>query len=243
MTEQRRAVTAAIALGGALAAVLAGFGAGGVVPAAGATTTVADWEMNESSGATVMTDSSGHGITGAIGSKVTTGITYSGAKGFRFSYAKPNTPPAQPDKLVVVPDNDLLDPGTSDFVITIRYRTTHGFGNVVQKGQATSGGGQWKLQAPNGILQCVWTGSLRKAAQGSPKALDDGQWHTVVCENTGSKIGMSVDGGSMRWVAKTTGSIANTKPVTIGGKKDCDQVNVTCDYFAGDIDYIRIQKG
>jgi hypothetical protein len=235
-----------VALGAAASLVVAG-GVLGIVGAGGTATAaspvVAAWEMNEAAGATVMADSSGHGVTGAVGAKVTTGITYSGAKGYRFSYTKPNTPPAQPEKLVVVPDNALLDPGTSDFVITIRYRTTHGFGNIVQKGQATSSGGQWKLQAPNGILQCLWKGSLRKATLGSTTALDDGQWHTVVCENTGTRIGMGVDGGTMRWVAKATGTINNSKALTIGGKPDCDQVKVTCDYFAGDIDYIRIQKG
>ena len=30
-------------------------------------------------------------------------------------------------------------------------------------------------------------------------------------------------------------------PLTIGGKVDCDQVKVTCDYFAGDIDWVRIE--
>jgi hypothetical protein len=231
--------TTAAAVAGLL---LIAAGAASTPGAQAATSTVANWQMNESAGATVMKDSSGNGLNGAIGSKVTMGATYSGATGYRFSYTKPNTPPAQPEKLVVVPDNDLLDPGTSDFVITIRYRTTHGFGNIVQKGQSTSSGGRWKLQAPKGVLQCVWRGSIRQVAIGSGGALDNGQWHTVRCENTGTKIGMSVDGGTTRWVAKTTGSITNTKPVTIGGKKDCDQINVTCDYFAGDIDYIRIEK-
>jgi hypothetical protein len=30
--------------------------------------------------------------------------------------------------------------------------------------------------------------------------------------------------------------------MTVGGKINCDQINVTCDYFSGDIDYIRISK-
>jgi hypothetical protein len=238
--SRRRLLTSVCAVAAVL--VAAGPGVAGT-SASAASRTVADWEMNEAKGATVMTDSSGNGLTGSIGSMVTTGVGYAGATGYRFSYVTPNTPPAYPQKLVTVPENDLLDPGTSDFTLTIRYRTTHGFGNIIQKGQATSSGGQWKLQAPKGILQCVWTGSLRKAAMGSPTALDDGSWHTVVCENTGTRIGMSVDGGAMRWVAKTTGSINNSRPVSIGGKTSCDQVNVTCDYFAGDIDYVRIQKG
>jgi len=31
-------------------------------------------------------------------------------------------------------------------------------------------------------------------------------------------------------------------PFTIGGKTECDQITITCDYFVGDIDYVRISK-
>jgi hypothetical protein len=31
--------------------------------------------------------------------------------------------------------------------------------------------------------------------------------------------------------------------MTVGGKINCNQENITCDYFSGDIDYIRIYKG
>jgi hypothetical protein len=40
-----------------------------------------------------------------------------------------------------------------------------------------------------------------------------------------------------------TGDITNTVPLTIGGKLNCDQISVTCDYFVGEIDYIRIEVG
>ncbi|MBI5089945.1 MAG: PKD domain-containing protein, partial [Actinobacteria bacterium] len=35
----------------------------------------------------------------------------------------------------------------------------------------------------------------------------------------------------------------NNWDLTIGGKPECDQVTVTCDYFTGDIDWVRIEKG
>ena len=40
-----------------------------------------------------------------------------------------------------------------------------------------------------------------------------------------------------------TGYINNSIPMTIGGKINCDQIKVTCDYFSGMIDYIRITRG
>ena len=39
------------------------------------------------------------------------------------------------------------------------------------------------------------------------------------------------------------GVINNTYDFTIGGKPNCDQIKVTCDYFGGTVDYVKITKG
>jgi Na+-transporting methylmalonyl-CoA/oxaloacetate decarboxylase beta subunit len=52
--------------------------------ASAATTTVADWEMNEPAGSTTMLDSSGSNLSGTIGSAVQTGAVVSGATGYRW---------------------------------------------------------------------------------------------------------------------------------------------------------------
>ena len=41
----------------------------------------------------------------------------------------------------------------------------------------------------------------------------------------------------------STGTVDNAIPMTVGGKIDCDQIDITCDYFSGQIDYLRITKG
>ena len=43
--------------------------------------------------------------------------------------------------------------------------------------------------------------------------------------------------------SKPSGTINNTKPWTIGGKSSCSSSTVTCDYVAGDIDYVKLTKG
>ena len=53
---------------------------------------------------------------------------------------------------------------------------------------------------------------------------------------------MWVDGVITGRNSNPTGTIANTKPLSIAGKLNCDQVTVTCDYFAGDIDHVEIQR-
>jgi hypothetical protein len=54
-------------------------------------------------------------------------------------------------------------------------------------------------------------------------------------------VTMIIDGVVTGRNRNATGTIANTRPVTIGGKGNCDQVEITCDYFAGDIDYVKVK--
>ena len=54
---------------------------------------------------------------------------------------------------------------------------------------------------------------------------------------------MYVDGVRVSRLAGHPGRISNSREVTIAGKGVCDQIEVTCDYFVGDIDYVRIEKG
>jgi hypothetical protein len=181
---------------------------------------VAVWQMNESAGARTMVDSSGNGINGVIGTDVLAGTALTGGgTGYRFTFVQPNQPPANPERLVQVAHRTALNPG-SDFAVEFRMRTTHSFGNIVQKGQSGSSGGYFKFQQPNGKISCLFRGSA-----GSSTA--------------SSSVTMTVDG--VVTGRNPTGTIANTRPLTIAGKLNCDQLNTTCDYFDGDLDYLKIE--
>ena len=52
-----------------------------------------------------------------------------------------------------------------------------------------------------------------------------------------------VDGVQVNFQNGSIGTLDNAIPMTVGGKINCDQITVTCDYFSGDIDYLRISKG
>ena len=207
-------------------------------------TTLARWEMDEVAGP-VMYDSSINGIDGTIGSAVAvTGLGH-----YTWSNIRPNEPPAKPERLIQV-DDARLNPGTRDYAVTFRYRTTRPFGNIMQKGQATTRGGQWKVQLPKGNVSCLFRGALGKRAVRSTGFYDDGQWHTVRCERMvdpdGVRLTISDDQGEVEEVKKIngpTGDLTNRVPMTIGGKLHCDQIEVTCDYFAGDIDRVQIDAG
>jgi concanavalin A-like lectin/glucanase superfamily protein len=233
---RRRLLTVTAALAGVLALV---------VPAnAAINRPVGIWQMNEGAGARTMVDSSGNGLNGVIGTHVQTGVALTGGgTGYRFPYLRPNTPPADPEHLVTIPHDTRLNPGTGDFAVELRMRTTHSFGNVIQKGQAGSKGGYWKFQQPSGKISCLFRGSAGSstASAGSTVRVNDGNWHTVRCERTASTVTMTIDGVVTGRNRNATGTIANTRPVTIAGKGNCDQVEITCDYFSGDIDYVRIE--
>jgi hypothetical protein len=212
---------------------------------AAATKTLALWQMNEAAGARTMLDSSGNNINGSIGSAVITGATFDGATGYRWPFTSPTEPPAKPERLVLVSDS-RLNPGSGDYAITLRYRTIQHFGNIIQKGQGGATGGYWKIENPGGVLTCVFrgkdsSGNWHRKEVTSGTALSDGQWHTVRCERTATQLTLTVDGSTTRSVSGSTGTISNPRPISIAGKSNCDNIRITCDYFTGDIDWIRIE--
>ena len=76
-----------------------------------------------------------------------------------------------------------------------------------------------------------------------PTAINDNLWHVLTCVRTPTRVTVLVDGVEVNHKNGSTGTIDNEMPMTVGGKLNCDQIKVTCDYFSGDIDYIRIYKG
>jgi hypothetical protein len=204
---------------------------------------VAVWPMNEPAGSRTMMDTSGNMLHGTIGTDVRAGtLSSDGSIGYRFPFVMPDQPPANPKRLVQVPNNTALNPGSHDFAIEFRMRTTHSFGNIVQKGQSGSAGGYFKFEQPDGKVTCLFRGSAGDSAASSGKVrVNDGLWHVVRCERTSSGVTMKVDGVVTGRNRKPSGTIANTKPLTIAGKLNCDQVKVGCDYFSGNLDYVKIE--
>ncbi|GIE87599.1 laminin G domain-containing protein [Actinoplanes regularis] len=204
-------------------------------------TQIARWEMNEPGGSTRMSDSSGNGLDGQIGGEVRIGGSINGSTAYRFDRLEPDTPPTHPGHLVVVPANPALDPGDRNFAVTLRLRTTEHFGNIIQKGQSTTPGGNFKLQIPNGRVGCYFRGSRGVLQAIARDPINDGAWHVVTCVRVSTGVALAIDGQRVAGRQGWTGPINNSWPITIGGKIDCDQNEVGCDYFAGDIDQVIIE--
>lgn len=217
----------------------------------------ARWEMNESGGST-MRDSGPYSLHGDVGSAVQMDTVVDGATGYRFPrVAAPIEEPYEPERLATAPHDAQLNPGTSDYAIEFRYRTDRSFGNVVQKGQSTDADGMWKFEQANGRMLCLFrwpdptnpSSTVQRGVRASAdRATNDGRWHTIRCElRRDFGLILFIDGVEADRIAWDSDQplprITNDKVVSIGGKSNCNQRTVSCDYFDGDIDYVRIEKG
>jgi PKD domain/Laminin G domain len=222
-----------------------------------ATTTTALYDMNEAAGNAVLVDSSGNGVNGASGPNVSKGVLLEGATVHSYSRftgdgVTPRSPtmlPVEPERLDTVPHSTLLNPDSQDFAITVRYRTSKSFGNLVQKGQNGTVGGYFKIELPGGRPTCLFKGvsngrTVQRAVE-APLTVDlsDNIFHTIRCERLVNRVTLFIDGVEVKRLVGSSGNIANTKNLSIAGKSNCDQVLTTCDYFIGDIDWVRIEKG
>jgi hypothetical protein len=201
--------------------------------------TVANWQMNEPSGARTMHDSSGSNLSGTIGSAVLTGVVTNGATGYRWLGT--NKDGYHPERLVKV-TSSLLNPGTNDFAVTIRLFTGAGDQNIIQKGQSTTSGGYWKIDMVQGQVICLFKGSQGRSSIRSTQKVWDNAWHTVRCERSGTRVSVTIDGGTPRTNVSPTGNIANSKVMAIGGKAACNGGSIQCDYYVGRLDYAVIEK-
>jgi hypothetical protein len=224
-------LTAVLLLAGAFLGSTSAFGA-----------TIADWEMNEPPNATIMHDSSGSGLDGTIGSAVETGVVANGATVYRWPSGN-RWGSAHPERLIRV-DSSRFNPGTADFVVVMRFNTSStGDQNIIQKGQAKTTGGMWKIPLFGGRIGCGFKGVVHRSAVWSRETVADGQWHTVRCERRSTGVTITVDGGAPKTNRVWTGSISNSWALAIGGKPKCDGgVTVGCDYFVGSIDWITVSR-
>ena len=164
-------------LGPALALPAAGAAPGATSTPARAVATLqlqASWEMNEPAEATTMVDSGPNGLDASVDQDgLNTGFVLGGATGYSWPRRNPTTPPASPERVIVIHDDPHLDPLNGSYTVEMRYRTKEKFGNIAQKGQATTPGGQWKIQNPGGRPSCLFRGSIGRGATRTPTAIND----------------------------------------------------------------------
>jgi hypothetical protein len=192
-----------------LVGAVAGFG-----PAAGASTPVAVWHMDEPAGAATMTDAvdSHHGSL----QNVETGVPGFQNTGYRFNGSS---------SVAVVPASSDFNPGNADFSFIVHVNfTTVPSATVVDydllRGP-TQGAYKLEIVARNNRTKakalCFFKGSSAKATLVAGPHLADGRWHTLECRKTSSAIQLVVDGAVFTKTA-SVGTLTNTGPVSLGAK-------------------------
>jgi hypothetical protein len=201
-------------------------------PAAAATTTVAQWKMDDTG--TTMADSSGHNHVGTLHNVKPGQPGFSGTA-FLFS-GKPS--------YVSVPSATDLNPVTSTFTVTLHVkfpaRPTSAVGDfdVLRKGLSTTDGGSYKIEIlQSGKAFCDFRGATHEGSLTGTKALAVNTWHTISCTRTPTSMKLVVDGVSTS-KAVTTGSISNTGSLYIGAKNSSGG-----DQLSGLVDAVTIKKG
>jgi hypothetical protein len=187
-----------------------------------------------------MHDSSGNGRWGLIGSAVQTGVVVDGATGYRWP--PENVEGVHRERLVTV-NRRAFNPGRDAFAVIVRLMTdVEDNINIIQKGQASTAGGMWKIDMLEGRVFCTFKGGAGRRAVGSWTKVSNNAWHTVRCVRRPRSVTIIVDGGVPRTQAGRTGRIANTKPLSIGGKWDCNADTVQCHYYVGLLDSVVVRR-
>jgi hypothetical protein len=221
------------------------------LPASALGAVVGDWQLNETSRPTSAVDGSGNGLHGNVGDDVVLGeATPTGGRAYRF---RGDWWVVNDERLVLWGDNAQLDPGTGPYAVTIRIKTSAPNTNLIQKGQANQKGGFWKLEIHNSRPTCHFTDANRvtraigfKKSTNPAANVADGDWHTLRCERTTTGVRLTIDygepGAISNFLRGANGRVDNARPLALGGKVDCNGSSITCDYYAGAVDWLTIEK-
>lgn len=223
--------------------------------ASAAPATGVQWAMDERSGRT-MAAAGGQGPNGTVGTGVMIGTPGLAATGYTFPSPAPQG--SRPDRLVTVSDSvggRHLNPGAARITLVASVNTRgSGEYNVMQKGQARTAGGFYKIEINSngshpGRVSCTFGTGSRSFAVAAPTPVNDGRWHRLTCIKAASAAGtvsvsVTVDGKpTTRSFPDSSFAIDNAFPLTIGGKYACNGESVECDYFEGSLDQTGVTVG
>jgi Concanavalin A-like lectin/glucanases superfamily len=201
-------------------------------PGAQAATVTALWHMGDAGA--VMTDASGHGVTGTL-TNVATGQP--GAVGHAFGFA------GRPS-YVDVANTAALNPGTAAFTVAARVRLATrpsaavGDFDIIRKGLASTPGGDWKVEIlQSGRAFCLFKGSAGQVSVTGGPNLANNRWHSISCRRTSTGVRLIVDGTTYTKTG-ATGSIANASSTLIGAKSTTGE-----DQYAGLLDEVSVSTG
>lgn len=149
--------------------------------------------------------------------------------------------------VIEVPSSIDLIPGVLDFAwgarVFLKANQTSEGSNILQKGFASGGGAEWKLQVDGvkGHPSCtlVGRGDSVKHLATSRVTIADGKWHDVVCQRMGETLTIEVD-GVVRGETKVAADLVVSPQgdVRVGGKN----VKEDNDQYSGAISAVFVRR-
>lgn len=210
-----------------------------------APTVVAQWHLDEGSGATQMVDSSGNNNDGTLHN------VESGLNGYinkSYYFGRVGLP-----SFVDVPHDNTLNPGTQDITLSMYAKFPNvppaavGDYDMVRKGLTATPGGSYKMEIfpknSGGRALCFFKGSSGQGKLVKGPDLSDDQWYFVQCKKTATQISLTITattGAFNQTFTKsvTIGSIANSVDVYVGAKSPAG-----ADQYTGAMDEVKIEIG
>jgi hypothetical protein len=201
-------------------AVVAACSAVLAVPGVASAATVSLWQMDETSGST-MVDSVGAND----GTLKNVMLGQPGFSGLAYGFNGKSS-------VVTVSSSSSLNPGSSPFWMTVHVKFTGvptaaigGDYDVIRKGLSGTSGGFYKMELmpdPGGTAvqaHCSMEGSVTSRSLTAEPNLADGSWHTVQCVKDDSSLSVVVDDVEHS-VSVKLGSFGNSAPLAIGAKAE-----------------------
>ena len=196
---------------------------------------VGEWKMDENTGTTSVYDTSGNGNTGTMTGSISASAWTNGKVGSGLDLDGTDDYITMGD-----PASGLLDPGYTDFTLSMWVKTTDTTGYFVSKAYGANANGDYGMGIASNKLSCENAGNSY-FYRSSNSSVNTGQWIYIACVfQPGNTINVYVNGvldqGTLNGgISSKTG---NTEPFVIG-TTDIARVGAGAYALDGIVDQVR----
>lgn len=199
-------------------------------------TLAAQWNMDETSG-TTMVNSSGNHNNGTLYGPVQVGVPGPTGHGTAYSFSGKSD--------ADVPYSSTLVAGSANIDISFWLNTTNlpssGDYDLVRMGDYPAQEYKVELLKSNQIA-CTYHGSSSSNNATGGASLNNGQWHYVQCIKTASAIQVWIDGVLVHSTSAVIGSVSPPSDVNVGAHGNPGSAS-GYDWYQGELDDVSISFG
>ncbi len=199
-------------------------------------TVAGQWNMNETSG-TTMVDSSGNHNNGTLNGPVQLGVAGPPGQGTAYSFSGKSD--------ADVPYSPTLVAGSANIDIAFWLKTTNlpttGDYDLVRMGDYPAQEYKVELEKTNQIA-CTYHGSSSSNNATGGANLANGQWHYVQCIKTATAIQLVIDGTTVATTSAVIGSVSPPSDLNVGAHGN-PGTSGGFDWYQGELDDVSVTFG